>query len=67
MEDCVARLRDGHLLCIAPGGVREALFSDPAHYNIMWARRLGFARVILGCPGTVGYLPFLLAFKMELN
>lgn len=52
VEDCVARLRDGHLLCIAPGGVREALFSDPAHYNIMWARRLGFARVILGCPGT---------------
>lgn len=53
VEDCMARLKDGHLLCIAPGGVREALFSDPSSYNIMWARRLGFAKVIIGCPETV--------------
>ncbi|VDK79214.1 unnamed protein product [Litomosoides sigmodontis] len=52
VDDCMARLKDGHLLCIAPGGVREALFSDPIRYNIMWARRLGFAKVIIGCPGT---------------
>uniref|UniRef100_A0A1I7VVU2 PlsC domain-containing protein n=1 Tax=Loa loa TaxID=7209 RepID=A0A1I7VVU2_LOALO len=52
VDDCMARLKDGHLLCIAPGGVREALFSDPTRYNIMWARRLGFAKVIIGCPGT---------------
>ncbi|VDO32692.1 unnamed protein product [Onchocerca flexuosa] len=52
VDDCMERLKDGHLLCIAPGGVREALFSDPTRYNIMWARRLGFAKVIIGCPGT---------------
>lgn len=48
VEDCIARLKDGHLLCIAPGGVREALFSDPSRYNIMWGRRLGFAKVVVG-------------------
>ncbi|VDK44201.1 unnamed protein product [Anisakis simplex] len=48
VEDCIARLKDGHLLCISPGGVREALFSDPSRYNIMWGKRLGFARVVIG-------------------
>ncbi|CAJ0929080.1 unnamed protein product, partial [Mesorhabditis belari] len=47
VEDCTANLNDGHLLCIAPGGVREALFSDPHLYDIMWGKRLGFARVVL--------------------
>ncbi|VDD87244.1 unnamed protein product [Enterobius vermicularis] len=46
-EDCIELLNNGHLLCIAPGGLREALFSDPARYNLMWAKRLGFARVIV--------------------
>lgn len=46
-EDCIERLKSGHLLCIAPGGLREALFSDPSRYNLMWARRLGFAKVII--------------------
>uniref|UniRef100_A0A915BFN6 Acyltransferase n=1 Tax=Parascaris univalens TaxID=6257 RepID=A0A915BFN6_PARUN len=53
VEDCIARLKDGHLLCIAPGGVREALFSDPSRYNIMWGRRLGFAKVVLGADTPV--------------
>uniref|UniRef100_F1KW09 Transmembrane protein 68 n=1 Tax=Ascaris suum TaxID=6253 RepID=F1KW09_ASCSU len=53
VEDCIARLKDGHLLCIAPGGVREALFSDPSRYNIMWGRRLGFAKVVVGADTPV--------------
>lgn len=48
VEDCIKRLKDGHLLCIAPGGVREALFSDSSRYNLIWAQRLGFAKVIIG-------------------
>ncbi|KAK0398419.1 hypothetical protein QR680_002585 [Steinernema hermaphroditum] len=48
VEDCVQNLNDGNLLCIAPGGVREALFSDAATYQIMWGKRLGFAKVVLG-------------------
>ncbi|KAI1713940.1 acyltransferase domain-containing protein [Ditylenchus destructor] len=48
IEDCVATLNEGHLLIIAPGGVREALFSSSATYQIMWGKRLGFAKVVLG-------------------
>ncbi|KAI6211996.1 PlsC domain-containing protein [Aphelenchoides besseyi] len=48
VEDCIANLKAGNLLIIAPGGVREALFSNPVNYQIMWGKRLGFAKVILG-------------------
>uniref|UniRef100_A0AC35U6Q7 PlsC domain-containing protein n=1 Tax=Rhabditophanes sp. KR3021 TaxID=114890 RepID=A0AC35U6Q7_9BILA len=52
IEDCVASLNNGNLLSIAPGGVREAQYSNPKTYEIMWAKRLGFAKVIEGskCP-----------------
>ncbi|KAL3079776.1 hypothetical protein niasHS_014058 [Heterodera schachtii] len=52
VEDCVATLRQGHLLIIAPGGVREALFSNPVTYELMWGRRLGFAKVVIGAGGV---------------
>lgn len=39
-------LRNGHLLAISPGGVREALFSDES-YTIMWGNRIGFAEVAI--------------------
>lgn len=45
VEDCVECLQAGNLQIIAPGGVREALFSNPVTYKIMWAKRLGFAKV----------------------
>jgi hypothetical protein len=76
IEDCVSNLRffiyilslfvntfsDGNLLIIAPGGVREALFSSADRYELMWGtfnywrncltrilgQRMGFAKVILG-------------------
>ncbi|KFP71904.1 PREDICTED: transmembrane protein 68 [Acanthisitta chloris] len=45
-EDCVNTLKQGHLLAIAPGGVREALFSDEM-YTIIWGDRKGFAQVAI--------------------
>uniref|UniRef100_A0A0N4ZDH7 PlsC domain-containing protein n=1 Tax=Parastrongyloides trichosuri TaxID=131310 RepID=A0A0N4ZDH7_PARTI len=48
VEDCIKALQEGHLLSVAPGGVREAQYSNPNNYEIMWAQRLGFARVVKG-------------------
>ncbi|XP_014737121.1 PREDICTED: transmembrane protein 68-like [Sturnus vulgaris] len=45
-EACVRTLKMGHLLAIAPGGVREALFSDEM-YTILWSDRKGFAQVAI--------------------
>ncbi|XP_073535413.1 DGAT1/2-independent enzyme synthesizing storage lipids [Phyllobates terribilis] len=45
-EECVKALKDGHLLAISPGGVREALFSDES-YILMWGNRTGFAQVAI--------------------
>jgi len=38
-------LRDGEIVSIAPGGVREALFSED--YSLVWNKRVGFARAAL--------------------
>uniref|UniRef100_A0A914XKQ9 Phospholipid/glycerol acyltransferase domain-containing protein n=1 Tax=Plectus sambesii TaxID=2011161 RepID=A0A914XKQ9_9BILA len=53
VEDCIQNLKDGNLLCIAPGGVREAQFSDSVTYPLLWGKRLGFARVVLGSGAPV--------------
>ncbi|NXY01790.1 TMM68 protein, partial [Pteruthius melanotis] len=45
-EACVSTLKEGRLLAIAPGGVREALFSDEM-YTILWSNRKGFAQVAI--------------------
>lgn len=45
-EKAVEVLKGGNLLCVAPGGVREALFSGPT-YEIMWNKRSGFAQVAM--------------------
>ncbi|XP_063155361.1 DGAT1/2-independent enzyme synthesizing storage lipids-like isoform X2 [Candoia aspera] len=45
-EECRKVLENGGLLVIAPGGVREALFSDE-NYTIMWRNRKGFAQVAI--------------------
>ncbi|XP_033011117.1 transmembrane protein 68-like [Lacerta agilis] len=44
-DECVEILKKGHLLGLAPGGGREANFSND--YNIMWGKRTGFARIAL--------------------
>lgn len=45
-EECVNALKKGSLIAIAPGGVREALFSDEM-YTIIWGNRKGFAQVAI--------------------
>lgn len=45
-EECVNALKKGCLIAIAPGGVREALFSDEM-YTIIWGNRKGFAQVAI--------------------
>lgn len=45
-EECVQALKNGHLLAISPGGVREALFSDET-YPLLWGKRRGFAQVAI--------------------
>ncbi|KAM9574855.1 DGAT1/2-independent enzyme synthesizing storage lipids-like isoform 2-T2 [Guaruba guarouba] len=45
-EECLIALKNGYLVSISPGGVREALFSDES-YQLVWGNRKGFARVAL--------------------
>lgn len=45
-EECVRALKNGHMLGISPGGVREALFSDET-YPLLWGKRKGFAQVAI--------------------
>uniref|UniRef100_A0A8C3FBG4 Phospholipid/glycerol acyltransferase domain-containing protein n=1 Tax=Chrysemys picta bellii TaxID=8478 RepID=A0A8C3FBG4_CHRPI len=45
-EECVKALKNGHLVAISPGGVREALFSDE-NYVLVWGNRTGFAQVAI--------------------
>jgi len=47
VSSCVEDLEKGHLLCISPGGVREALFSDSDRYDLLWGKRVGFAKIAL--------------------
>ncbi|KAK2562360.1 Transmembrane protein 68, partial [Acropora cervicornis] len=44
-KQCVDILKNGELLAISPGGVREALFSDE-FYTMIWNGRRGFAKPI---------------------
>ncbi|XP_071410629.1 DGAT1/2-independent enzyme synthesizing storage lipids-like isoform X2 [Pithys albifrons albifrons] len=43
-EECLMALKNGYLVSISPGGVREALFSDE-NYQLIWGNRKGFAQV----------------------
>jgi 1-acyl-sn-glycerol-3-phosphate acyltransferase len=54
-----ALLAEGHLLYVAPGGMREALRPKDERYAVKWEKRKGFARlsvmtgaplVLAGCP-----------------
>lgn len=73
-EECLAALRNGYLVSISPGGVREALFSDQS-YQLMWGNRKGFAQVALEAK-VVSATPYqsqfmlsayLLHYKMQLG
>ncbi|XP_039382102.1 transmembrane protein 68-like isoform X2 [Mauremys reevesii] len=45
-DESVEILKKGNLLSVAPGGAREALFSDE-NYNLLWGNRKGFAQVAI--------------------
>ncbi|XP_064242666.1 DGAT1/2-independent enzyme synthesizing storage lipids-like isoform X3 [Passer domesticus] len=60
-EECLAALKNGYLVSISPGGVREALFSDES-YQLMWGNRKGFAQVAL--EAKVCSLIFLTKFSV---
>ncbi|XP_060631310.2 DGAT1/2-independent enzyme synthesizing storage lipids-like [Anolis sagrei] len=45
-EECVALLKQGHLLGIAPGGVREQNYGDNT-YKLLWGKRRGFAQIAI--------------------
>ncbi|KAM9844346.1 DGAT1/2-independent enzyme synthesizing storage lipids [Aulostomus maculatus] len=51
-EECVQALKNGHILGISPGGVREALFSDET-YPLLWGKRKGFAQVAIDAEVTI--------------
>nr|XP_056710894.1 transmembrane protein 68-like [Euleptes europaea] len=45
-EECLNILKNGNLLGISPGGVREALFSN-RRYKLLWGKRTGFAQLAI--------------------
>lgn len=45
-EECLKILKNGNLLGISPGGLREALFSDNS-YRLLWGNRTGFAQLAI--------------------
>lgn len=46
-EEARALLERGDIVCVAPGGMREALRPSTERYQIIWDRRSGFIRVAL--------------------
>ena len=46
ISTCCESLKEGNLLAISPGGVREAQFGTPS-YDLVWGSRVGFAKVAL--------------------
>jgi 1-acyl-sn-glycerol-3-phosphate acyltransferase len=51
-EAALELLNDGHLVGVAPGGVREAVMGSPGNYKLSWGNRIGFAKLALNakCP-----------------
>ena len=47
VETCAEDLKEGNLLGISPGGVYEAQFSSHQKYEILWKKRVGFAKISL--------------------
>jgi len=46
VQTCSAILKEGNMLAISPGGVYEAQFGN-SYYELMWKKRMGFAKVAL--------------------
>lgn len=58
-ENASKLLREGEILIVAPGGMREALRPSREKYQIMWDRRQGFAKLAMdsGCPVVLAACP----------
>ncbi len=52
-------LNAGEMICVAPGGMREALRPSSERYQIIWDNRLGFAKVAMqaGAPVVLAACP----------
>lgn len=52
-------LKEGELLSVAPGGMREALRPSDQRYQILWEKRKGFAKLALrtGAPVILAMCP----------
>ncbi|MFK7930566.1 MAG: lysophospholipid acyltransferase family protein [Myxococcota bacterium] len=52
-------LRQGEVVIVAPGGMREALRTKDERYRVFWDERRGFARLAIqaGCPVILGACP----------
>lgn len=61
VQSCANVLKDGNLLAISPGGVYEAQFSH--HYDLLWKKRLGFAKVALEAKVVSRFYVLLLQMK----
>ncbi|XP_053101928.1 transmembrane protein 68-like [Hemicordylus capensis] len=59
-DECVEILKQGDLLAIAPGGGREAIFSE--NYELLWGNRKGFADVALKAK-----VPLIPMFTQNIN
>lgn len=46
-ENAIALLRQGELVGVSPGGVREAIAPRDRHYELIWGNRKGFAEVAI--------------------
>jgi 1-acyl-sn-glycerol-3-phosphate acyltransferase len=58
-ENAINLLKEGEILVVAPGGMREALRPSKEKYKIMWDRRRGFAKLSLetGTPIVLAACP----------
>jgi 1-acyl-sn-glycerol-3-phosphate acyltransferase len=56
-KDAIKMLNDGHLVGVAPGGVREAISGTEKNYELLWKKRVGFAQVAIDAnvPIVVGF------------
>lgn len=54
VQQCAQLLRDGQIIAVSPGGIREAQFSNE-YYQLVWNGRVGFAKV--ACLGKAPIIP----------
>jgi 1-acyl-sn-glycerol-3-phosphate acyltransferase len=58
-ENAVSMLKNGEIIVVAPGGMREALRPSREKYKIIWGRRKGFVRLAVesGVPIVLAACP----------